>query len=101
MTRAKTTGQTQNGITTITHLTFKSGKCKSEEQSGANGKAQVGGNKGAIIDKGNSKGKPVLTHTGALSEADKQNNGTSLIDADQKGDSTKKCKVLPQSKDME
>eukprot|EP00957_Ditylum_brightwellii_P015629 1179495-Ditylum_brightwellii.AAC.1 len=48
MTRAKTACQTQDGISTITYLTSKSGKSKSEEQNDANGKFQVGGNKGTI-----------------------------------------------------
>eukprot|EP00957_Ditylum_brightwellii_P077476 5886954-Ditylum_brightwellii.AAC.1 len=101
MMRAKTSDQTQDGSSTITQLASKSGKRKSEEQSGANGKAQVGGNKGTISDKGNNKGKPVLPHTRAISESGKQNNTMSLTEADQKGNPTKKRKVLPQSKDME
>eukprot|EP00957_Ditylum_brightwellii_P200797 15306196-Ditylum_brightwellii.AAC.1 len=40
MTRAKTYGQTHDGCLAITQLTSKSGKQKSEEQSGANGKVR-------------------------------------------------------------
>eukprot|EP00957_Ditylum_brightwellii_P094390 7187392-Ditylum_brightwellii.AAC.1 len=92
MTRAKTSGQTNDSCSDITQPTSKSGKQKSEEQSDANGKAQVGGNKGTSSDKRNSKEKPVLPHIREISESGKQNNAMIFTEADQKGDPTKKRK---------
>eukprot|EP00957_Ditylum_brightwellii_P054688 4143329-Ditylum_brightwellii.AAC.1 len=58
MTRAKTTGQFQDITDNINHPTSKSGKRKSEEQSGVTGNAQNVGNQGVIINKGNTKKNP-------------------------------------------
>eukprot|EP00957_Ditylum_brightwellii_P212034 15366883-Ditylum_brightwellii.AAC.2 len=101
MTRAKTAGQIQDGTTIITNPSSKPGKRKSEEQSGATGNAQFGGNQGFNINKVNNKENPALTHTGVLSEVGELENGANFTDADQKGNPTKKCKVLPQPKDIE
>eukprot|EP00957_Ditylum_brightwellii_P124364 9479034-Ditylum_brightwellii.AAC.1 len=100
-TRARTAGQIQDGTTIITHPSSKPGKHKPEEQSGATGNAQFGGNQGFNIDKGNNKENPALTHTGASSEIGELEYGANFMDADQKGNPTKKHKVLPQPKGME
>eukprot|EP00957_Ditylum_brightwellii_P187120 14252221-Ditylum_brightwellii.AAC.1 len=65
--RAKAAGQVQDATANITQPISKSGKRKSEEQSGITRSVQINGNQGITTDKGNTKRNPVLNPTGATS----------------------------------
>eukprot|EP00957_Ditylum_brightwellii_P127041 9684853-Ditylum_brightwellii.AAC.1 len=92
-TRTKGAGQNDNKNKNTNNPPTNSVKCKSVESSGVTVTAQIDVKKATLVQKSPREKSPVLTPTGATSEAvEIAENAGRLSDEEMNGDTTKKRK---------